>query len=678
MKLSKERLMIVLLVSFVSMLAEGIVFGDEHAVPEDLTELSIEELMEVEVTLTARKPRKLSHSAAAIFVITAEDIRRSGVTSIPDALRMAPGIQVCRIDSNKWAVTSRGFNSRYAAKLLVLMDGRTIYSPLFSGTFWEVQDTLLEDIKQIEVIRGPGASLWGANAVNGIINIITKSSEKTRGGLAFTGFGTEEQGFGGARYGDTLGEKGDYRIYVKYFDRDEAANANGDGTSDDWRMFRTGFRADQKLAEKNSFTLQGDIYSGKNDNRSVLPSVNPPYAEIYNEQDSRMSGGNILGRWQHIFSGTSDMTLQIYYDYTEKEEFRASWNGDLFDMDFQHHFALGRRQEMMWGLGYRYYQNDIRPSFIVTFDPPERKDHLFSAFIQDDITLVKERLWLTLGARFEHNDSTGFEFQPNVRILWMPYEKNTLWAAISRAVKTPSQVDDDIKFTGQIIPPNTPENQHLLPVAITFTGDRNILSEEIIALELGYRLHVADQLSFDTTAFYNVYDNLIATVPGLPEICLQPQYVSVPYVFTNIMKGEIRGVEIAANWNLSEQWRLKAAYTYFESDLRFKGNGVPEVTPLTKGVPPSHQFSLRSFTDLPWNLECDLWLRYADDIQEGEVDAYTTLDARLGWNPLKNLELSIVGQNLLEPQHPEFIEMFLFSEPTQVERCVYGKITWQF
>ncbi len=459
--------------------------------------------------------------------------------------------------------------------------------------------------------------------MNGIINIITKHSEKTRGGLVSAGFGTEEQGFGGARYGDTLGEKGDYRIYAKYFDRDEAADVNGDGTSDDWQMFRSGFRMDGKLAEKDSFTLQGDVYSGENDSRSVLPSVNPPYAEIYNEEDSRMSGGNILGRWQRVFSDTSDMALQIYYDYTEKEEFGASWDGNLFDIDFQHHFALGSRQEMMWGLGYRHYQDNVRPSFIITFEPLKRKDDLFSAFIQDDITLVKERLWLTLGSRFEHNDSTGFEIQPNARVLWTPQEKHTLWAAASRAVRTPSQINDDLQFIAQIIPPNTPGNQSPLPVAITFTGDRDVLSEEIIALELGYRLHAADYLSFDMTAFYNFYDDLVASVPGEPEMSLQPQYVSVPYYSANIMKGEIRGVEIAANWDLSEQWRLKAAYTYFESDLRLKENDAPEAAPLTKGVPPSHQFSLRSLADLPWNLECDLWLRYVDEIQEGDVDAYT-------------------------------------------------------
>ncbi len=475
MKWSKGKLLTVLLFLFTLIFLKGSAFGDDSDLSEDLTGLSIEELMDVEVILTSKKPRKLSQAAAAIFVITGEDIRRSGITSISEALRMVPGIQVGRIDSNRWAITSRGFNSRYASKLLVLMDGRTVYSPLFSGAFWEFQDTLLQDIKQIEVIRGPGASLWGANAVNGVINIITRHSEKTHGGLAFAGLGTEERGFGGARYGDKLGEKWNYRIYAKYFNRDEAVNANGEGASDDWQMFRTGFRMDGRLAE-NTFTLQGDIYSGENSGKGVLPSASPPYAEIYDEQDSPMTGANILGKWQRTFS------------------------------------------------------------------------------------------------------------------------------------------DDDI----------------------------------------------------------------ISSVPGIPEMSPQKQYISIPYNSVNMMKGEIWGAEFAANWDVSECWRLKTAYTYVQSDMHLKADASLCIAPLTKGGSPAHQFSLRSLMDLPWNLECDLWFRYVDDILDGDVEAYTTLDARLNWNLLKNIEISVVGQNLLEAQHPEFTEMFLFISPAHMERSVYGKITWRF
>ncbi len=649
--------------------------GQASGKKPDLTELSIEELMDVEVTLTARKPQKLSHAAAAVFVITGEDIRRSGATNMADALRMVPGLHIARIDSNKWAVSSRGFNSRYAYELLVLVDGRVAYSSIFSGVFWEVQDAILEDIDRIEVIRGPGASLWGANAVNGIINIITKSSEDTRGGLVSAGIGTEERGFGGVRYGDKLGENIAYRIFAKYFNRDDASDSKGADTSDAWDMFRAGFRTDMILSGKDEISMKGEFYNGEKDQMNFIPSLVPPYSELYTE-DAPISGNNLLGRWRHVFSDTSDMLLQICHIHSEKTESSVLFDENILDFDLQHRFAFGSLHDVIWGFGYRFNRDKIRSSFSSKFEPL-RETHLFSAFIQDDISLGSVRL--TLGSKFEHNDYTGFEIQPTVRVLWAPHEAHILWSSVSRAVKTPFRANDDARVITKVIPPGTPENPGLLPAAITFLGDKNMESEEVAALELGYRLLVADHMYFDTAVFYNFYNNILSSFQGDPyfDMYSNSTYIVVPYYMGAQIKGETRGLEIAASWQLSEWWRLKAAYTYYQMDLDKKESDT-KVILQTAWAPPKHQISVRSSADLPGNLECDLWVRFVDHIYNGKVGGYSTLDIRLGWKPAENLELSVTGQNILESQHLEFSTYLLRNRAAEVERSVYGKITWRF
>jgi len=532
----------------------------------------------------------------------------------------------------------------------------------------------LEDIDRIEVIRGAGASLWGSNAVNGIINIISKHSRDTQGSLIFAGIGTEERYFGGTRYGDKLGEKSLYRIYAKYFNRDEAVNADGDGASDGWNMFRAGFRADSKLSDRNEMTLQGDIYRGESGEFSRLPSVVPPYLEIHDKDDNAMSGGYIMGRWKNIFSDTSDMALQICYDRTEKEELEMTWSGDTWDFDFQHRFAPVSRHEIIWGLRYRFYHDKIRPSFTVNLDPTSREDHLFSAFVQDDITLVKDRIRLTLGSKFEHNDYTGFEIQPNLRILWTPHNAHSLWAAVSRVVRSSSRMSRDIRYAIQVIPPLTPANPNSFPVTVLLSGNRDIVSEELIALEAGHRLNIADHLSLDMAAFYNFYDNLISFSPNISEISSETVYMPMD----NMMEGKNWGLEIAANWQPLTWCRLQTAYTYIKADLYPKDDADTEVILTTEGSGPVHQLSFRSSADLSRNLECDVWIRYVDEIMNGDVEDYVAVDVRLGWKPLDNLDLSVVGRNLFDSHHPEFIETFIKSRPAEAERSVYGKISWQF
>jgi len=651
-------------------------FCNQDNTSDNLTELSLEELMNVEVTLAAKKPQKLSQTAAAVFVITGEDIRRLGCTSIPDALRMVPGLQVAKIDSSRWAITSRGFNGRYAYKLLVLMDGRTIYSSVFSGVFWDAQDTLMEDIDRIEVIRGPGASLWGANAVNGIINIITKNSDKTQGGLAFTGAGTEEKIFGGARYGDKIGEDTTYRIYAKYFDKDDASDSNGNGKSDAWNMFSSGFRTDKKTASGNEFTLQGDIHQGERENNLFYPTLTPPYTELY-DQDDDITGLNILGKWRHPFSERSDMILQIYYDRTEMEESTVSWDGDIIDIDCQHKFTLGNRQEIIWGLGYRMNHDDIQSSSSIALEP-DQTYNLFTGFIQDEISVIPELVRLTLGSRFEHNDYTGFEFQPNARILWTPHVSHTFWTAVSRAVRTPSRINNDLKYLVTVIPPYTEENPSSFPATVKLIGNKDMESESLISFEAGYRLHPEEALSFDMTAFYTLGDNLLTLSPGTAFFEDSSMSMVIPYNMGNYMSGETWGLEFTANWQLSDRLRTQLSYTYLDMDLHPEISGLMDTAVTSEGWSPEHQVSFRSSADLPYNMKWDILIRYVDDILDGGVGSYTELDTRLGWNIMKNLEISVVGKNLLESQHPEFKDMFLRGIQAEVERSVYGKITWQF
>ncbi len=651
----------------------------ELEVSDDLVSLSIEELMNIEVTSVSKKSERLSGAAAAVFVITGDDLRRSGATSIPEALRMVPGLQVARIDASTWAVSSRGFNGRFADKLLVMMDGRSVYTPLYSGVFWNLQDTLLEDIDRIEVIRGPGATLWGANAVNGIINIITKNAADTLGGVVTAGGGTHERIFGGARYGAKIGDFANLRLYGKYFDRDNGVYSDGREARDGWHAVRSGFRLDAEPNSNDSFTFQGDLYDGRAGWTLISPTLFPPYRATM-EYPDKFSGGNLLGQWSHGFSESSDMTLQVYYDRTSQHIGLFREDRDTADLDFQHRFGLGKRQDILWGLGYRYSHDRITNMQPVTFFPDSRGDNLFTAFVQDDITLVENVLRLTLGSKFEHNDYSGFEVQPNARLLWTPQEGHTVWAAVSRAVRTPSRADGGIFFYGDTYPPLSPLNPSDLPLRSGIISSPDFRSEELLAYELGYRLQPLQTLSLDITVFYNTYDSLRDVEPLVPVYVTSPTpHYILPFMAHNNMQGETRGVEASADWKPFEWWRLLAAYTFLDCHMNFPAY-VQDLynKEAVEGRSPHHQFSLRSQTDLGRNVELDLWLRYAGRLPDLQIGSYVTLDARLAWKPVKGVEISLVGQNLFHSRHSEFSPEFITTVPTDVERQVYGAITWHF
>ncbi|MFN0086234.1 MAG: TonB-dependent receptor plug domain-containing protein [Blastocatellia bacterium] len=643
----------------------------------DLAERSLEELMNIEVTLVSKKEEKLFQTAAAIFVITQEEIRRSGLTSIPELLRMVPGLSVARIDGNKWAITSRGFNGRFANKMLVMIDGRSVYTPLFSGVFWEVQDLILDDVERIEIIRGPGATMWGANAVNGVINIITKHTRNTEGGLLIAGAGSEELGFTAMRYGGRIGEKASYRIYGKYFNRDRSVDFSGRPVPDRWDAVRGGFRVDWQASKKDEVAFHGDLYGGDAGQRIRLFSAAPPFARIADDRID-FSGGNAVARWRRTNSNRSDLTVQVYYDRTSRRESYFGEDRDTFNFDLQHHAAVGGRQDWVWGLGYRVTADRLADRLSSTFIPSQRTVNLFSAFLQDEIRLVPGRARLTLGSKFEHNDYTGFEIQPNVRFLWTPSERQTVWAAVSRAVRTPSRIEDDIRTPYQVLPSPGP-----VPNVVTVFGDRGFRSEVQFSYEVGYRIQPAGNLSFDLATFYNTYRRLRSASPGAPYFAPvpPPPRVVIPVILGNRLLGESYGAELSSNWNVTTHWKLSAGYTFLRVQLHVypesRGQLLPDVEN-EEGNSPRHQAQLRSFLKLRRGLELDTSIYRVGRLTDGAIPGYTRVDARLGWQVAESLELSLGMQNLLDPRHPEFGTQQLGETPTQVERSLYGKLTWRF
>lgn len=634
----------------------------------DLAELDVEQLTGVRVTSVSRHSEPLSGAAAAIYVVTQDDIRRQGFTTIADSLRYVPGLQVGQIDSHTWAVTARGFNNQYANKLLVQMDGRTVYTPLFAGVYWDIQDTILEDLDQIEVIRGPGASLWGANAVNGVINISSKSAADTQGWLVTSGGGLEEHGFGGIRYGGKLAEECYYRIYGSYKNQDASKYPSGADGDDDWQIGRAGFRLDWGSNDADLFTLQSDIYAGQESWVFSQASAAPAGVEtLANNLD--LSGANILGRWTKKLSDGSELKIQSYFDHSERESNLPKEQRNVFDLDAQHHFALNDRNDVVWGLGYRYTYDKIRNSYASLFTPSTAHSSLFNLFAQNETQLIQDCLRLTLGTKLEHNEFTGLEWQPSGRLAWTPKEDSTVWASVSRAVRTPARAEEDIRInTFNLAPMNT---------AVIF-GNHNGDSEKLVAYELGFRSLVTHRFSYDIVAFYHDYDDLRSLEAGPPATTPPIPTVGTFYSLNKI-KGEAWGCELMSDWKMLDWWRWRGSYTFFELNLRSTAGGFdPQTIALLEGNAPRNQFSLRSQMDLPHRVEFDLGVRYVDNLDNPHIPSYTAVDARLSWRPKTNLEISLVGMNLLQARHAEFTATQVMTPQREIERSVYGKITWRF
>ena len=633
-----------------------------------LTELSLEQLGNTEVTTVSKEPVKVARTPAAVYVITQEDIGRSGATSVPEALRLVPGVEVARIDSDKWSLGVRGFGSRLSRSVLVLIDGRTVYTPLFAGVYWEVQDTLLQDVERIEVIRGPGGTIWGANAVNAVINIITKSTKDTHGTLVSTGGGSLDQGFVGFRYGAGDGKNFNYRLYGKAFTQGPEFHPD-QRQFDDWRIHQFGFRTDWDSNNRDTFTLQGDLYNGDAGGKVQITTYSPP-AVTSVEQNAELSGGNLLGRWRRVLGEGSDVQVQAYYDRTNRHEPSLGETRDTFDVDFLHHLTLPKRQNFLWGLGVRLSPGKFIQVVPTIVFAPRVTDKLYSAFVQDEIAIVRNQLWLTIGSKFLHNNYTGFEIQPTARLLWTPNPRQTVWGAVTRAVRTPSRVEEDLQVTG-LVGTNP-------PLFFRAIGDGKFDSERLIGYEAGYRNLVTSELYLDITTFYNDYHRLLSLEPGAPfvEASPAPPHTVVPLFLRNGLLGSTSGVEIEPDWRPTHWWRLTGSYSYLHMDLKKEASSLDSSTASsTEGSSPHHQVVVQSSLDLPKNLEFDQTYRYVSALPAKQVGSYGTADLQLAWHPTQHISFSIVGQNLLQPHHPEFA-----GDPgplVGIRRSVYARITWR-
>jgi len=617
---------------------------DSSLSAEALKKLSIEQLMNLQVTSVSKRPERLSQTASAIQVITQEDIGRSGAASLPEALRLASNLLVAQLDSRQWAISARGFNSTAANKLLVLIDGRTVYTPLFSGVFWDVQEVPLGDIDRIEVISGPGATLWGANAVNGVINVITKDAKDTQGLLLSGGGGTEQHGFGTVRYGAALGSSVRARFYGRGFDRDATAFPGGRDAADDWYLGQGGFRMDWDASSASRVTLQGDLYDG----RIAQDSGG----------DIAVSGRNVIAKWSRTLSERSSLAAHLYYDRTHRD-IPGLFGEDLdtYDFDLQHRTRLGDRHDVVWGLGYRNINDRtvIGSDSSLAFLPLHVAREWFTGFVQDEIALLPDRVHLTLGTKIEHNDYTGFELQPSGRVNWTLSPSATLWAAVSRAVRAPSRIDREL-----FAPAKPP---------YFLVGGPDFHSEEQLAYELGYRYHQGS-LALSMATFYSRYHGLRSLEQVNPP-------APVPLVIGNGQDGESFGAEMTAEYWLTNRWRVHAGYT----ELRVHVWPNPGSTDASRGATesqiPDRQFLLLSSVDLPAHVGLSAWFRAIDDINNELVPAYAELNVTLTWQPTSKLDLSVVGQNLLHDQHREFGAA---TSPTRrdIQRGVYGAVAWHF
>ena len=605
---------------------------------DSLKTLSLDELTNIEVTSVSKRPQKLSDTAAAITVVTNSDIHRSGATTIPEALRLAGNLELTQVNAAQWAISARGFNAPLSNKLLVLIDGRSVYSPLFSGVFWESQDVLLEDLERIEVISGPGATVWGANAVNGVINITTKAARDTQGLYVEAGSGTTLQPFGAVRYGAELSPDTHFRVYGKFLGRDSALLHNGQDPGVDVSQGQGGFRLDSQISSDDLLTIQGDLYT----NTITLPG--PDTIE------SR--GANVLGRWSHRAASGSEFKLQLYADRANRDS-NVNYEQTLntYDLDFQHQLPVGTRHNVVWGAGYRQVRDDFHSGTIGLLRERVTLETL-SAFVQDEIALVPDQVHLTLGTKIEDNDYTGVELQPSVRVAWKLRDKQTLWSAVSRALRTPARLDRDY---------------YIPPVVL---GSPDLHSEKLIAYELGYRVQPNERLSLSVAGYLNDYDDLRSVEPANPPAPL-------PLEFLNGQQGESYGVEISAEYRVTDAWRLRADVSELRLDIDPKPGSLDNTHGAAEAADSKHHVLLRSSLDLPRDLQFDAVFRYVSRVANPGVatPAYSELDLRLGWLATESLELSVVGQNLLHDQHGE---LGVEAAREEMERSVYAKVSWRY
>ena len=636
-------------------------------------DMSLEQLLDVKVTSAAKHEERVRTTAAAIYVISQDEIRRSGATSLPEVLRNVPGLTVERVNAYTWVVSARGFADR--GKLLVLLDGRTVYDAFTSSVFWDFQSVILDDVERIEVIRGPGGSLWGANAVNGVINIITKKAADTQGALVVAEAGITDKGAGAVRYGGHAGDKVQYRLYGKYSRTAPLVDAFGKEQPDGWGVGRAGFRADAQLNSRDSFTLQGDVLRGREDGIDTeLDFATAMRTQVRNPYD--LGGHDLLGRWTRTYSKSADLSLQVYVDNTTRDSRDIDSDNRTYDVDFEMHRLYGSRNNVVWGSGFRYNHtlNRALEDRAAFFTPDHDASFLGNAFIQDEISLLPDLVRLTVGTKIEVNSYSGANLQPTARVLWTPNQKSSLWAAVSRAVRTPSGVERSLQVDIAAFP-----GDGGITNVVRLSGNPNQRSENLIAYEFGYRFQPTRKVSFDWTTFYNHYSDLrseenpapfLETVPG-------PAHLVIPTVFGNDLYGKSIGAEMATTWMPTPGWKLLATYSWLDVSLKERGDSTDFTTVSEADTStPRHQASLHSSYNLTRQVESDTSVRFVGRLAEQGTPAYTEVNSRLSWR-VAPVEFSLVGQDLLRARHLECNQAD-GDLHSWVRRTVYGQIRWAF
>jgi iron complex outermembrane receptor protein len=674
MKMSKAgKLAVSLVLSSVSV--QNIAGQVQGPAPIDLRQASLEDLMDITVTSVSRKEQKLSKTGAAVFVINQEDIRRSGATNIPDLLRTVPGVDVAQIDANTWAISIRGFNDRYADKVLVLVDGRTVYTPTTSGVYWDQLDVPLEDIDRIEVTRGPGGTVWGANAVNGVINILTKSADATQGTTVSAGGGSQGTARGLAQYGGEIGQSATYRVFGDYSNQGNLTASDGiSGAADGWHMSHGGFRSDWKISPTDSLTSQGDfVQTGEGQTINVVFAGQLPLQRTFNDAVDTDSG-NLLTRWTHKLANGSDTSLQVYFDRYNRHDEGVHEALNTLDIDFQHHLRFQARHDIVWGAGYRVTADDHTDGYGKSYTPVARTNNLFSTFVQDEISLA-DSLSFTLGAKFEHNAYTGFAWEPGIKLLWQPTQRQAVWVSASRAIVQTSREEANL-MVDQYVFPTQGGGFGVAEVL----GNPQAKAETLYDFEAGYRVQVNTRFSLDIATFSSYYDDLSNVTQEDPFVAqnLGQPYLVVPYVFEYVARAHTYGAEIAGVWSVRPRWRITPSLSAIHL-VTSNDNGGTEVSEDEDNT-PQFQAQIRSSLDLTKNLDWDVSIDHVGRLRDGgdgAVPAYNRLDTRLAWRAGKFVELSVVGQNLLTPLHAEFHNAYEVRR-TLVERSGFGKITWRF
>lgn len=650
---------------------------------DDYAALPLEELLTLEVTSVARKRQRVADAAAAVFVVTQEDIRRSGAQTIPELLRMVPGVEVGQIDTQSTALSVRGFNTRFANSLLVMIDGRSIYVSPLSGVLWDQQMVPIDSIERIEVVRGPGATLWGSNAVNGVINIITKHSVDTQG-VGAAGFVGGKERNGSLYYGGRVGDTLSYRLYGTIRDVDSLTDADGKAYNDGWTGGQLGFRLDYEPSASDAFTLQGDVQLGDYEYTNVLPGIGAGGRPTLLAQD--FDGGftnfNMLGRWTHEVSDRFDWTAQLYYDRIEAQDLQTDASRDQIDVDVGLRYDINARHELVVGANYRVAWHElIGTGRFVTFDDARDTDQWISGFVQDDIWLAPDRLRLSIGSKFEYNTLSGFDVQPSARLFWRLGEGTSAWGAVSRAVRTPARFETSAVLNLGTIPPRVPPNNSPLPLSLTIVGSEDLKAERLWAYEAGFRSDLTAGWTFDLAAYYNDYSRLRSYTPAslVPVGRPRPTSLALQYLVANDGEGRALGVELALSGPVTDWWKLNLAYSYL--DLKIEEELSPLGVPIelqNPGLSPQNQLSLRSEISLTRNLELDAWVRYVDELPGGPVGDYVDLDLRLGYRFTTWGELSLIGQNLLEKRRSEFVQPFYPAPAGYVERSVAAALAVRF